>query len=249
MASGNVGVTLMNEETKMKSIGMLTVVALTLSSLSAYGSEAEHNKQRQSVNCQPFSQLRMTLEQNASDGDAEIVLFAKGQDDGLHALSITAPDGHKVANFTGNRKGIGIREFALESAEPLDLNLVLKSFPEGIYRVRGAAVTGGCLVGSAYLSHQVAPATTLLTPAENAVVSVNNVELSWSHIAEAVLYTVELKNKSLNSKFSFQIFPPTANLAIPAAMLAPDSLYQFSVAVTTTSGNITSVETLFFTTP
>ena len=235
----------------MKPIGILTVVTLAFGTLSAYGSEAEHehDMRREPANCQQFSVLRMTLEQNATDGDTEVVLFAKGQDDGLHALSITAPDGRKVAKINGDRGGIGIREFALESAEPMDLSLVLGSFPEGIYRMRGTTVTGGCLMGSAYLSHQVAPATTLFTPAANEVVSINNVVLSWNNIAGAVLYTVGLKNKSLGNESSFQVFPPTSSLVIPAAMLAPGTKYQFSVAVKTTSGNITSVEIPFFTTP
>lgn len=238
----------------MKTIGILASVMFALNGLSAHGSESEdrherHEKEWQFANCQPFSELRMTLEQNATDGDTEVVLFAKGQDDGLHALTITAPNGRKVAKINGDKRGIGIREFALESAEPPDLSLVLDSFPEGMYRMRGTTVTGECLAGSAYLSHKVAPAAELLTPAEDEVVSINNVVLSWSDVAAAAHYVVELENKTLGNRFSFQIFPPATRLAIPAAMLVADSTYQFGVAVRTYDGNLTLVETSFFTEP
>ncbi len=72
--------------------------------------------------CIEFSELRMTLEQNATDGDTEVVLFAQGGDVGLDRLEITAPDGRRVAKFDGDGRGIGIREFLLESAEPPDLD-------------------------------------------------------------------------------------------------------------------------------
>lgn len=232
----------------MKTIVILTSMTFALSALSAHGAEAEaqHMKWKH-ANCQPFSELKMTLEQNATDGDAEVVLFAKGQADGLHALTITAPNGRKIAKINGDKRGIGIREFVLESAEPPDLSLVLDSFPEGRYRMRGTSVTGDCLTGSVYLSHQVAPAAELLTPTKDEVVLINDVVLSWSNVAVAVLYIVELKNETLGNEFSFQIFPPATSLAIPAAMLAPDSSYQFGVSVKTADGNITSVETSFFT--
>ena len=97
--------------------------------------------------CQEFEELHMTLEQNATDGDTEVVFFAKTETDGLQKLQIGAPTGRKVASFTGDKKGIGLREFVLESAEPPDLNLVLASFPEGTYTFLGKTVGGECVEG------------------------------------------------------------------------------------------------------
>ncbi len=141
----------------MKRIGLLTIALL--------GAAATQDAAARGRGCDAFSELRMTLERNETDGDTEVVLFAKGQDDGLSALWITVPNGRIVAAVFGDRHGIGLREFALESAEPPDLGRVLRSFPEGIYRMRGVSVEGDCLAGSVPLSHRIAPATQLLTPA------------------------------------------------------------------------------------
>lgn len=199
--------------------------------------------------CRPFSELRLVLERNATDGDTEVVLFAKGHDDGLQRLTVTAPNGRAVVRFNGDKRGIGIREFHLESAEPPDLDAVLQSFPEGVYRFVGQTVPGNCLTGSAYLSHALAPTTTLLTPAENAVVPVAELVLSWSPVIGAEHYLVELNNEDSGSEITFALAADTTTLAIPAALLVPNATYQFAVGVETATGNITFVELYFYTQP
>ena len=62
--------------------------------------------------CEEFEELLMTLEQNATDGDTEVVFLAKTEEEGLRRLSITAPNGRRVARFKGDKRSIGIREFA-----------------------------------------------------------------------------------------------------------------------------------------
>lgn len=225
----------------MKRIGVFAIALLAAA--------AAQDAAARGRTCDAFSELRMTLERNETDGDTEVVLFAKGQDDGLSALWITAPNGRIVAAVLGDRRGIGLREFALESAEPPDLGRVLRSFPEGPYRMRGLSVEGDCLAGSVPLSHLIAPATQLLTPAEDQVVPIDQLVLSWSEVPEAERYIVELQNEELATEFSFQILPPVTSLAIPAAMLVAGSEYQFGVAVQTAEGNVTAVESAFFTEP
>ena len=201
------------------------------------------------TNCLEFSELALTLERNATDGDTEVVIFAKGQDAGLKRLTVIAPNGRTIAAFHGSQQGVGIREFVLESAEPPDLDAVLQSFPEGEYRIVGRTVVGECIQGIASLSHEVAPATTLLTPGEEQVVSVNEVILSWSAVLGAQLYVVELNNETTGLENTFQVFPPTTSIAIPAHFLHAGSEYQFGVGVRSATGNLTFVERTFFTAP
>jgi len=196
-----------------------------------------------------FSELRMTLEQNATDGDTEIVLFAQGGDVGLDRLEITAPNGRAVAKFDGDRRGIGIREFLLESAEPPDLDVVLASFPEGEYSFTGRTVTGDCLRGTASLSHEIVPPTELRTPEEEEVVQIDQLVLSWNAVAGVERYVVELNNENTGSEMTFEVFPPTTSVAIPAHFVQPDSEYQFAVGTKTANGNVTFVELTFFTAP
>jgi len=197
--------------------------------------------------CQEFEELHMTLEQNATDGDTEVVFFAKTETDGLRRLQILAPTGRRVAGFDGDKRGIGLREFVLESAEPPDLSLVLGSFPEGTYRYLGRTVGGDCVAGEAALSHTLAPATTLLTPAADEVVELDDLLLSWTAVGGAERYVVELNNENTGSEFTFEVFPPTASLTVPAELLVAGSEYQFAVGVKMPDGNVTFVELAFFT--
>jgi hypothetical protein len=197
--------------------------------------------------CQEFEELTMTLERNATDGDTEVVFFAKTETDGLRRLQIVAPDGRRVAGFDGDKRGIGIREFVLESAEPPELDLVLRSFPEGTYTFLGRTVGGQCVLGESDLSHTLAPATTLLTPAEDAVVELDDLLLSWTAVPGAERYVVELNNEDTGSEFTFEVFPPTVSLTIPAVLLTADSEYQFAVGAKMPDGNVTFVELAFFT--
>lgn len=197
--------------------------------------------------CQEFSALQLRLEQNATDGDFEVVLFVKGQDDGLKLLKIRKPGSGKVAKLVGYGDGIGLREFTLESAEPEDLDKVLASFPAGEYKIRGRTVEGACIRGAAVLSHQLAPATELLSPMADEVVPVDQVVLSWAPVAEAELYIVELKNEDLGNTITFEVLPPTTQLAIPVNMLVAGNAYQFGVVVVAADGNKTGVERSFST--
>jgi hypothetical protein len=201
----------------------------------------------QNRSCDEFSELRMTLEQNATDGDTEVVLFAQGGDVGLVLLEITAPDGRRVAKFEGDGRGIGIREFLLESAEPPDLDAVLGSFPEGEYSFTGKTVTGDCLKGTASLSHEIVPPTELLTPKEDEEVKINQLVLSWEPVDGVERYVVELNNETTGSEMTFEVFPPTTSVAIPAHFLQPGSEYQFVVGTKIENGNVTFVELTFFT--
>ena len=55
--------------------------------LAAFLAQPALSKDNKDKPCIGFLELRMTLEQNATDGDTEVVLFAKGQDDGLERLA------------------------------------------------------------------------------------------------------------------------------------------------------------------
>jgi hypothetical protein len=141
-------------------------------------------------------------------------------------------------------------ESAFESSSSNPQNLPtstqLASFPEGIYSFSGKTVTGDCLKGSASLSHEIVPATVLLTPSEEEIVPIDKLVLSWQAVAGVERYVVELNNENSGSEFTFDVFPPTTSVAIPAHFLQPDSEYQFAVGVKTANGNVTFVELTFF---
>jgi hypothetical protein len=110
-------------------------------------------------------------------------------------------------------------------------------------------VAGGCLAGVALLSHELAPATTLLAPTEDSEVPAGDLTLEWTAVPEAELYVVELQNEDLGNEFTLEVLPGTTSVTVPAALVAPGSDYQFGVAVQTADGNVTAVELTFTTAP
>jgi hypothetical protein len=110
-------------------------------------------------------------------------------------------------------------------------------------------VSGDCLEGSVFLSHELAPATTLLAPEQDEEVPAGDLTLEWAAVPEAVLYVVELQNEDLGNEFTLEVLPPVTSLTLPAAVVIPGSEYQFGVAVTTAVGNVTAVELTFTTVP
>jgi hypothetical protein len=197
--------------------------------------------------CAAFSELHLTLEQNATDGDSEVVIFAKGGDIGLKSLAVTAPDGRRIVHLRGDPAGIGLREFVFESAEPQDLDAVLASFPQGEYHFFGSTVAGRCLMGVAPLSHQVAPPTALQTPVSGQVVDVGDVLLSWAAVDGVRRYVVELNNENTGAEAIFDVFPPATQIRVPARFLVRGAEYQFAVGAEAADGNISFVELNFST--
>lgn len=197
--------------------------------------------------CQPFAELSLVLERNATDGDTEVVVFAQGQDDGLKKLVIRGPNKRRVVAIEADARGIGLREFGLESAEPPELERVLASFPAGEYRFQGKSVEKDCLEGTATLSHVLAPPTTLLTPAADSEVGPDDVVLSWTAVPEAVQYVVGMNNEDTGAEFTFLVIPPATSLEIPGSIVDAGAEYQFEVGVRSAGGNLTFVEHNFFT--
>ena len=107
----------------------------------------------------PFPEAEVRFEQNATDGDVEVVFEAKADDDGLARLQIVAPDGRMVVNFIApDSSTMGIRQFRFESPEPKNVAALKSAYPEGAYRFAGRTFGGATFAGTARLNHTL-PAT------------------------------------------------------------------------------------------
>lgn len=199
--------------------------------------------------CEPFSELAIHLEENRTDGDGEIVLVAKGDEDGLRRLRITAPNG-KQYEFRAPKSGIGILQFVFESSEPTDLQEIFDSFPAGAYAVRGTTVEGDCLNGSATLSHAAAPAPSILSPAEGAVVAPDAFVVTWSPVAGVAGYLVELTNEDSGQELRIDLDASETRFEVPSDWLVPGTPYEVIVAATSAAtGNVASNQVIVTTEP
>ena len=73
--------------------------------------------------------------------------------------------------------------------------------------------------------------------------------VSWVAVPEAVSYVVEVVNEETENALLVSVPAGATSFNVPAAWLAPDTEHQVAVAVKTATGNLTSVEIVFFTGP
>jgi hypothetical protein len=197
----------------------------------------------------PFPVASVHFEQNATDGDSEVVFEVKGGKDGLAELIVVSPDGRTVVAFKApDASTLGIRQFRFESPEPTDVKLLKAAYPEGIYQFSGKTVAGARLIGKATLSHKLPATTAVLTPAPKAAnVPTRDLRVSWSAVKGVASYLVGIKQPESNANFTVLVPALATSVAVPEGFLAPGKRYQVSVGTVTGEGNTSFVETTFTT--
>jgi hypothetical protein len=212
---------------------LIWIVALTACGTTSPGNDlATHASER-------FGRLSINLEQNFTDQDSEIVIFAKGRDEGLVSLKVTGPDGRTLVQLTAVESTLGTREFAMESPEP-GLREVFDAYPEGTYTFRGVTVSGITLTGVAKLSHR------LLDPPQFTF-DESDALLRWKAVPGAAGYVIEFEREVDGRdelKLTAELPASATSLPIPAALLVPGD-YQAGVAAVSEDGNLIVVEQEF----
>jgi hypothetical protein len=196
----------------------------------------------------PFSVARVHFEQNATDGDVEVVFEVNGHE-GIAKLLVVSPDGRTVIDFTSPEKtALGIRQFRFESPEPKDIESLKSVYPEGVYTFTGATARGEKLQSKSTLSHKLPATTNFVNPKEDAEdVDIHNMEITWTpvdNLAACILY-IELDDPELS--FNVKIPGSASTFTIPDGFLLPGKEYQLGIGTVAESGNASFVETSFST--
>jgi hypothetical protein len=192
-----------------------------------------------------FAVAEVRFEQNATDGDVEAVFDAIGDDDGLQKLSITAPDGRTIVEFSGAGKfSMGIREFHFESPEPKDVAAVKRAFPEGEYTFTGITAGGAKLQSSVKLSHALPPTTSVVSPKANARnLAAKNLKIEWASVNGVSGYALELAHDDSNASMEVKLPASATSFAVPDGFLIPGGNYQLGIGTISSAGNVSYIET------
>src|SRR3989304_4358433 len=125
---------------------LLYAVATFLLSLHAFAVLAR----AQPDSSKPFPVAHVRFEQNATDGDVEVVFEVTGRSEGLSKLKVHSPDGRPTVDFNPpDASTMGIRQFVFESPEPKDVAGLKSAYPEGTYTFTGLTAAGAQLQGKA----------------------------------------------------------------------------------------------------
>lgn len=181
---------------------------------------------------------RMTLEQNHTDQDVEVVFLALGRDEGMKQLTVKTETGVAVLSLSAGESTLGVREFTVESPEP-GMNDVLRAYPEGVYLFEGVTLTGTVLKGRTSLSHTLPAPTTIRVDADAGIIH-------WTAVPGTDHFMVELEQKKGAGEFKLTLEVPgdITSFSIPSTMQAPGE-YQVGVGAVSSDGNMTVVETRF----
>ena len=196
-----------------------------------------------------FAIAKVHLEQNATDGDFEVVLEVNSGGEGLEKLTVVSPDGRKVVDYTASGKPtMGMRHFHLETPEPHDIKIMRSGFPAGMYTLTGVTPSGLKLSGKVTLTHTLPPAVTLLTPkpdAEN--VAMKGLRITWAPVKNVAAHIVYIEQSDLNFELTVRLPGSATSFAVPDGVLIPGTAYSLGIGTVSKEGNTSFIETTFAT--
>jgi hypothetical protein len=199
----------------------------------------------------PFAVAHVQFEQNATDGDVEVVFEVKGGLEGLSKLTVVAPDGRTVADFAASDAStLGLRQFRFESPEPRDVASLKAAYPAGEYVFSGVTSSGSALHSRATLSHTLPATATFVRPAPDAEnVPTRNLVLAWTPVKGVAGYLVYVEQEELNVSVNAHLPGSASSFGVPAGFLAPGTEYKMGIGAQTKDGNVSYVDASFRTAP
>ncbi len=218
---------------------------LALAAASVVGVAAESHADKPT----PFEEATLIVEQNATDGDTEVVISGTAGDEGLRRLYIKGPDRQRMTTLLAADGTPGMREFHFETPEPPG-EAVLAFYPEGKYVLLGESTTGEAFRSVLTLSHELPPAVTILHPAQDAEVPAGQaLVIRWSAAPGIEQFILEFENESTDPEqvLTLNLAPDVTSFRIPAVLMVPGAEYQVGVQTVGENGNIVAVETTFTT--
>jgi len=186
----------------------------------------------------PFDAVSVTIEVNATDADAGVILF-NDTEERLHHLTIQDPSGNVIYEMTSSdAKGLGLTEMSSETAEP-DITTAFLAYPEGDYTFTGEAFDGTIVTGVAHLSHTVPDAPELTEPEDGARLGINHVVVAWELDEKVDHYWIEIEQEDPPVNFTIQLQPGIHKFKIPKQLLLKASSYHVGVGAVSSNGNVT----------
>lgn len=259
-------------------MGIATV--LTLASVAA-ASQSEQHLPRAATRSRDSSVLpractragqreiataKLIVEFNATDGDLGV--HGAFDDHGWKVLCVFDPTGDAllVVRPRSQLRDLAMAGIFFESREPplrrFSFDDLVVRFPEGRYEVRGRAVGGALLAGTAWFTHDVPAPPVILAPhivggprrAEDHPVPPRKLAVRWEQVIDTISgapatitgYQVIVTKEEHDDPHGFArpVFdvhlPPGARrLRVPTAFVEPGTTYELEVLAIEESGNQT----------
>ena len=190
-----------------------------------------------------FDDAEIIFEQNATDGDVEVVIFAKLEEAGagMQQFWLCAPNGKEVYKFSSPKKNnnIGGREVVVESPEPADTSIVFDAYPEGTYTFVAESFDKEWFLSEAELSHEL-PDVSITFPIADTDVPVSMFNVTWEAVTSPTdNFIVELVNEDSDLEEELVVVIPADrnSFQAPEEWMMLGSEYQVVVGIVNEFGN------------
>jgi hypothetical protein len=202
-----------------------------------------------------FTDARLIVEINATDGDAGLQIFLDGE--AWNTMDLLDPQGTAMldVDVTGRAVDYGLTELFSESSEPpfeeFPLEQFKELFPEGTYTFRGTTIDGMPMTGTATLSHDFPDGPEILSPAAGSKVPADQVVVQWAPVTtpagiDITGYQVLVEQEEPVLRVFSADLPATATeLSVPAEFVQPGTEYKVEVLAIEAGGNQTLTELTF----
>ena len=205
-----------------------------------------------------FSDARLKVEINATDGDAGLQIFLDGE--AWNEVELVDPEGKAVVDVdvTGRAEDFGLTELFSESSEPpfeeFPLEQFKELFPEGTYTFRGSTIDGTPITASATLTHNFPDGPTIVSPVADSRVRPDRVVVEWTPVTTpagidiAGYQVLVVQEEPALRVFSADLPATATRLSVPAEFVQARTEYKVEVLAIETGGNQTLTELNFRTT-
>lgn len=194
-----------------------------------------------------FESVKVFLERNVMDKDAEVRFEATGGPTGLSSLKVVSPDGRTVIDFKATSSKLGMRTLSFESPEPT-LDKVRADFPPGTYTFSADTVNGGKLQGKAVLGHAFPDTATLISPLPDATgVSTGSLEINWRPVKGLDAVIVMVEHEGSGRTITSNLPGHATRFLVPEGFLQPGTEYKLAIGTVAKDGNASFIETGFTT--
>jgi hypothetical protein len=195
-----------------------------------------------------FELVKVFLERNVMDQDAEIKFEAIGGKGGLTSLKVVAPDGRTVVDLKSPDSKLGVRHMSLESPEPKNDGAVQSDFPAGAYTFTGTGVGGERLEAKAVLSHVFPAPTAFVHPQPDAKnVPVKGLQVSWKSIKGLDACVVVIEHEASGRAIKANLPGNATSFSVSDGFLLPGTEYKVAVGTVAKDGNASFIEAAFTT--
>jgi Fibronectin type III domain len=202
-----------------------------------------------------FSDARLKVEINATDGDAGLQIFLDGE--AWNEVELLDPQGDAIldVDVTGRAEDFGLTELFSESSEPPFVEFPLEQFkqlfPAGTYTFRGTTIDGVPITASAALTHDFPDGPQILSPVADARVRRDEVVVQWVPVTTpagidiAGYQVLVVQEEPVLRVFSADVPATATRLSVPAEFLQPRTEYKVEVLAIEAGGNQTLTELTF----